>query len=129
MSKAIAGIDFENLQDFFNSDFYESVKNDLTEYIAKEKGIKKESALRNVNRMENYYKQTGKQSRSGRDYIPLIQNFLEAYNNAVAAQKTQFVAIFPSYADAEAYRSDIPALVTTYNTKFEPVVWRYIETQ
>lgn len=123
-------VKFENLQDFFSSDYYKSIKNDLIAYIAKEKGIKEESARRNINRMENYYKQTGKQSRSGKEYIPLIQKYLEAYENGLITEGATKVAVFPSYGKAKEYVGDLEHILPiSYTTGFEPEVWRLRDTK
>lgn len=125
MSKVKTNIPYENLEDFFLSGYFQEIKPVLTEYIAKELGIKKESARRNLNRMYNYYADTGRQARSGKEYIPIIQKFLQNMNNSIMANGGEFVGIFPSEMDAMMYKANLPVLHIAYTEKFEPYIYRF----
>lgn len=122
-------MNYENLRDFFNSDYYKQNKNDIIKFIAQEKGIKEASARRNINRMEAYYlgKDVSQKRTGGRDYVKLVSKFNINYSNSYITAGGDFVAIFPDYQKARAYTEGLEGSIlhTTYNDKFEPVVIRY----
>jgi hypothetical protein len=128
MPKGKINIDFENLEDFFLSGFFQEYKKDIAKYISEKEGINYTSAVRNLNRMYNYYAGTGKQSRSGKNYIPYIQEFLEQKQAAMQTTGKQFVGIFPSEYDALLYIGDLTVLEITYNKNMEVEVWRKLQS-
>lgn len=102
-------------------------KTQLVKFIAEKRGIKEASARRNINRMINYYLRTGKQSRSGKEYIPLIQEYLQTrYDNTISLG--EFVGEFVNYDMAKEYTSDIPVLHIHFTPDFMPYVWRDVES-
>jgi len=115
----------ENLVEFckFLND-NKAEKRNLAKWLAEKQGIKEASARRNINRIINYYLQTGKQARSGKKYIPLIKEYLsERFTNSISAG--DFVGVFPDYDLAKEYVADLTNVLSVgFTGDFEPYVFR-----
>jgi hypothetical protein len=76
--------------------------------------VKFESVYRNLNRMISYYDNTGAQARSGRKYLPYLENiFNRHYQRALTASRITGGGIAHRFLDlqsARIYASDIPVL-------------------
>jgi len=114
-------------------DFCRFLKDNLNEkkaiakWMAEKRGIKEASAMRNINRMINYYLGTGKQARSGRKYLGDIKEYLSIrFDNILSSG--EYVGTFPNYDLAKEYVKDISVLHIAFNDDFEPVVWRNDES-
>jgi len=121
-------VDKQNLVDFcrwLKENLEE--KKALARYIAEKRGIKVSSALRNLNRMINYYLQTGKQARSGRKYLKDIKEWLQK-EFELKIEAGEFVGVFPNLDQAKEYVADIPVLRIGFTGDFEPFVWRTDES-
>lgn len=87
-------------------------KKTLAEYIYSERGgnVKMSSIIRNINRMIAYYKETGAQARSGKEYLPYIYKYVDKLKNSfelMGATPTQY---FVTVSDAKLYAGEIPVL-------------------
>ncbi len=92
-------------------------KSNLANYIYEEmrkegKNIKRESVLRNLNRMINYYEGTGKQARTGKTYLPYIGRYFERMREAFLSAGGRLSSYWRTNAEARAYRGEIPSLKT-----------------
>lgn len=120
--------DRENLQDFFNSDYYKQNKTELIRYIAKETGVKEASARRNINRMEAYYtnKNVAQKRTGAKTYLDLISKFNDSKTTALYSVGGQFVSNPPDYLNAFKYAEGLEGILhIRYNKDFIPEIIRY----
>lgn len=83
-------------------------------YVHEGRQVKFESVYRNVNRMISYYYGTGAQARSGRRYLPYLENvFSQHYQRALTSSRITGGGVAHRFLDlqsARIYASDIPVL-------------------